>query len=195
MWNCPKVKSAELGRRFRKNNTMRFTHNDVKFVITYLRGGHQSWSKMFLWPHILNLISISNDMLVCSNHLQGISSALTPTIPRPPYHPTLLSIDPPSPLDSLPPLDIPSPWPCHPMAEFCILLVTIPWAGPPSLIKFHLIDNHEVSIQSMPYWYVQINYRDPLRKFGTFWSLYFNILTHWNIFRTILIDCKVYMLV
>ena len=33
------------------------------------------------------------------------------------------------------------PGPQHPLAEFCVQLVTISWAGPPSLIKFHSRDN------------------------------------------------------
>ena len=62
--------------------------------------------------------------------------------------------DPPPPYPL--PLPLPLPSPPLPSRVLCTVLVTIPWAGPHSHIKFHLIDNE--SIRPCPvdrHWNVQ----------------------------------------
>ena len=84
------------------------------------------------------------------------ATGLSNSIEKPPY----LTKSPPRPLN--PPPLYPSissyptnPWPppssdlhppLHPGRVLCIVLVTIQWAGPPSLIEFHLIDNKRMLI-------------------------------------------------
>ena len=57
---------------------------------------------------------------------------------------TLALISDPHPTPSSP--DPYHPIPYHPLADLCTVLVNIPWAGLPGLIKFHLIDKNVLGV-------------------------------------------------
>ena len=87
----------------------------------------------------------------------------TPTTPYPPTpRPLLPPILPPEPPPALHPPTHPPPGPPLPPGRvLCTVLITIPGAGPPSLIKFHSIDNEQHTFHARWIGCVHINVQQP----------------------------------
>ena len=71
-----------------------------------------------------------------------------PHTPPTPWNPTTSYSTPPDPHHPYTPTHPPPGPPPPPGRVLCTVLITIPWAGPPSLIEFHSIDNNKISTSS-----------------------------------------------